>query len=84
MRHWNIGTWGIKRMPPKLQIIPWREWHGVRWHRWGGSYDKIFYGSLLLGWIELRFWRPPEVKTVIRYPEFEAARDFTKESSERP
>ena len=70
-RHVNIGTWnlGIKRMPPKLQVIFWESWKGVRWHRWQGGIDTILRGSLLLGFIELRFWRRPVMSTVISYPE---------------
>lgn len=39
------------------QAIWWRTWHGLRWVRWTGGLDRIYRGSLLLGWLELRFWR---------------------------
>lgn len=67
--HINIGTWsGIKRIPPKMQVIVWREWKGLRWHHWEGGVGTILRGSLLLGFIELRFWRRPSLHTTVTYP----------------
>jgi hypothetical protein len=68
--HWNLGTWvGMRNVPPKVQIIVWRDWHGVRWHRWRGGIGQILRGSLLLGWIEIRVWRRPSLETRVRYPD---------------
>jgi hypothetical protein len=45
------------RHDPRVQIIWWGAWRGIRWHRWSPAYAKFFRGSLLLGWLELRVWR---------------------------
>lgn len=51
--HVNIG-----KPFPWLQVILWRSWLGIRWHRWpSGIGVNILRGSLLLGCVELRFWR---------------------------
>lgn len=73
--HINIGSWPnpIKRVPPRVQVIFWRGWQGVRWHNWrGAAIGQILRGSLLLGWVELRFWRRPMLHTKVEYPEVDA------------
>lgn len=68
--HWNLGTWpGVARVPPRVQIILWRSWRGLRWHRWTGGIGLILRGSLILGCVELRFWRRPTLHTTVTYPE---------------
>ncbi len=47
----------MSRTYPRVQVIWWRAWKGVGWHRWPGKLDAIFRGSLCLGFVELRFWR---------------------------
>jgi len=39
---------------PRVQVILWRGWKGLRWHRWR---SPVLAGSLLIGWIEVRVWR---------------------------
>lgn len=53
MSHINIG----RAVWPRAQVIFWREWKGLRWHRWQGKMGVLFRGSLILGWIEIRIWR---------------------------
>jgi hypothetical protein len=66
---WNVGTQhGVPGNLPKLQVIVWGRWHGVRWHRWTGAYALIFSGSLMLGWVELRFWRQGKPMTLFDLP----------------
>lgn len=70
--HFNFGTWpSIPNVPPKWQVIFWRSWKGLRWHRWTGSYAAILRGSLILGWVEFRVWRRPRLDTTVTYPEVE-------------
>lgn len=73
-RHVNLGTWkGVRAVPPKLQIVWWfPAWKGVRWHRWSGGVASILRGSLLLGYVELRFWRRPTLNTRVEYPDLKS------------
>lgn len=76
--HINVGSWPhpIKRVPPRVQVIFWRDWKGLKWHRWGtGGIGCILFGSLLLGWVEFRFWRRPTLTTFVDYPEGSIAKD---------
>jgi hypothetical protein len=42
----------------KVQAIWWRDWHGLKWHRWQSKrLNQIWRGSLMLGWLEIRVWR---------------------------
>jgi hypothetical protein len=41
----------------RVQFIMWRDWRGFGWHRWQGGISTILFGSLLLGWLEVRVWR---------------------------
>lgn len=43
------------------QVVWWfPEWRGLGFHRWDGGANCMFRWSILLGFVELRRWRPWE------------------------
>lgn len=70
MAHINVGSWwaGMPSVPPRFQIIFWRCWKGVTWFKWPGSLGLILHSSLVLGYVEIRFWRRPVINAKVEYP----------------